>query len=125
MANNLLYAVVQYNKPRVPQRMYVNYEDDVTKEVSENLTNRDDMGSPDKQIFDNFKQQVEQHVINGGILLQAVVQYGIEGFPERMIVQFSKEGEAQTQVEILRADMVNPDAQIFDNFKNLVEQHMI
>lgn len=125
MANNLIYAIAQYGISKTPERLYVSYIEGVTGEEKEFRINRVDMGNPDKQIFDTFKNQVEKHVIDGGTLKQAVVQYSIEGFPERMIVQYSIDSGEASQDVINRVDMVNPDAQIFDNFKNLVEQHII
>lgn len=123
MANTLTYAVIQYEVGKLPQRLITKYIDDSQKEKSE-IMNRDNMDSPDAQIFDNFKSLVEQHVIFDGILIKAVLQYDIEGVSERMIVQYKSDSGEEQQI-LNRADMVNPDAQIFDNFKNLVEQHMI
>jgi hypothetical protein len=123
MANTLIYTVVQYEVNNLPQRLIAKYVDDAQDSKSE-IMNRDNMTSPDAQIFDNFKTQIEQHVASGGTLTKAVVQYGVEGIDERMIVQYITESSEEQQI-LNRADMDNPDAQIFDNFKNLVEQHMI
>lgn len=59
------------------------------------------------------------------VLKQVVNQYGVNSLPERVIVQWVDDvtGE-ESQVIIDRGDMVNPDGQIFDNYKNLVEKFM-
>lgn len=64
MAKELKQAVVQYDVNGLPQRMICQYVDTVTGEEQQTINNRDDMGSPDKQIFDNFKTMVEKHMID-------------------------------------------------------------
>lgn len=63
MANILKQAVVQYDVNNLPQRLIVQYVDDQTNEEKQEILNRDEMGSPDVQIFDNFKNMVEQHML--------------------------------------------------------------
>lgn len=57
-------------------------------------------------------------------LIQVVSQYDVNGLPERVIVQWVDDVTGEDQVIIDRADMVNPDGQIFDNYKNLVNKFM-
>lgn len=59
------------------------------------------------------------------VLKQVVSQYDVNGLPERVIVQWYNDVTSEdTQVIINRTDMVNPDGQIFDNYKNLVAKFM-
>lgn len=64
MAKTLKQAVVQYDVNGLPQRMICQYVDTVTGEEQQTIINRDEMGNPDKQIFDNFKTMVEQHILD-------------------------------------------------------------
>lgn len=63
MANTLKQAVVQYDVNNLPQRLIVQYVDDQTNEEKQEIIERDSMGNPDVQIFDNFKNLVEQHML--------------------------------------------------------------
>ena len=64
MAKELKQAVVQYDVTGLPQRMICQYVDTETGEEQQTINNREDMESPDKQIFDNFKSMVEQHILD-------------------------------------------------------------
>ena len=64
MAKEVIQVTAQYDKaPAV--RMVINWVDTVTEQEGVTIVDRDDMGNPDVQIFDNFKNLVEQHIING------------------------------------------------------------
>lgn len=59
------------------------------------------------------------------VLKQVVSQYDVNGLPERVIVQWVDDATGEANQRIIdRADMVNPDGQIFDNYKNLVNKFM-
>jgi len=63
MAKVLKQAVVQYDLGLVPQRMVVQFVDDVTNEETQEVIYRDDMENPDSNIFDNFKAMVEKFMV--------------------------------------------------------------
>lgn len=60
------------------------------------------------------------------ILKQAVVQYDVNGLPERLITQFVDDVTGDEEQTITnRDDMENPDSNIFDNFKVMIEKFMV
>ena len=60
------------------------------------------------------------------VLKQVVNQYDVNNLPERVIVQWVDDVTGEEGQKIInRSDMVNPDGQVFDNYKNLVEQFML
>jgi hypothetical protein len=59
-------------------------------------------------------------------LTQVVNQYDVNGLKERIIIQWvDDETNENHQVIINREDMENPDSNIFDNFKTMVEKFMV
>ena len=60
------------------------------------------------------------------VLKQAVVQYDVNNLPQRLITQWVDDvtGE-ESQTINNRDDMENPDSNIFDNFKAMVEKFMV
>ena len=59
-------------------------------------------------------------------LKQVVSQYDVNGLPQRAIIQWvdTETGE-EDQVIVDRDTMQNPDSNIFDNYKAMVEKHML
>lgn len=125
MARELKYTVAQYGLDGVPERLIVWYLDTDTQEEGNGIYNRSDMVSPQSNTFDNFKTMVERFMSEGGDLKQAVVQYSLYELPERMITQFDGDLMPENQVITNRVDMGSPDKQIFDNFKQMIEQHFL
>lgn len=60
------------------------------------------------------------------VLKQAVVQYDVNNLPQRLITQWIDDvTEEESQTITNRDDMENPDSNIFDNFKAMVEKFMV
>jgi hypothetical protein len=63
MAKQMKQVVSQYDVEGLPQRVIIQWVDDVTGAEDQVIINRDDMPSPDSNIFDNYKNMVEQHML--------------------------------------------------------------
>ncbi len=60
MAKDLKKVVNQYNINDIPERIIIQWEDDVTGEPDQVIINYADMDAAQKATFDNYKNLVEQ-----------------------------------------------------------------